>query len=42
MKRSERALIDQIIADGGLVISEFKLFEQPTKYSFPQRNRLIA
>jgi DNA processing protein len=35
-------LIQEIVANGGLVISEFKLFEQPTHYTFPQRNRLIA
>jgi len=35
-------LIENIVAHGGLVISEFKLFEQPTNYTFPQRNRLIA
>lgn len=42
MTRSRRSIIDQIVADGGLVISEYKLFEQPSKYTFPQRNRLIA
>ena len=42
LKRPERTLIEQIVADGGLVISEFKLWERPTHYTFPQRNRLIA
>lgn len=42
MKRPERILIDQIVADGGLVISEYKLWERPSHYTFPQRNRLIA
>ena len=42
LKRPERTIIEKIIAAGGLVISEYKLGEQPTKYTFPQRNRLIA
>lgn len=41
-RRQERAIIEQIVANGGLVISEYKLWEKPTKYTFPQRNRLIA
>lgn len=35
-------MIEQIVAAGGLVISEYKLGERPTHYTFPQRNRLIA
>lgn len=42
MKRPERAIIESIVADGGLVISEYKLWHKPEKYNFPQRNRLIA
>lgn len=42
MKRSERKIIDTIVADGGLVLSEYKLWEQPSRYTFPHRNRLIA
>lgn len=42
LRRPEQSLIQEIVANGGLVISEFKLFEQPTHYTFPQRNRLIA
>lgn len=42
MKRPERRVIEQIVASGGLVISEYKLGEQASKYTFPQRNRLIA
>ena len=42
MNRPERAIIDTIVADGGLVISEYKLWHKPEKYTFPQRNRLIA
>ena len=34
--------IQKIIEGGGLVLSEFKLDFVPTKWSFPQRNRLIA
>ncbi len=41
-KRPEAKLIDQILANGGLVISEYKLGEPASKYTFPQRNRLIA
>ena len=42
LKRQERTMIEQIVATGGLVISEYKLWEKPTHYTFPQRNRLIA
>lgn len=35
-------MIQQILANRGLVISEYKLGEQASKYTFPQRNRLIA
>lgn len=42
MKRPERTIIDKIVATGGLVISEYKLWHKPEKYNFPQRNRLIA
>jgi DNA processing protein len=42
LKRPEWAIIREIVADGGLVISEYKLWERPTQYTFPQRNRLIA
>lgn len=41
-KRAERAMIKQIVEAGGLVLSEFRLGDQPTNYSFPQRNRIIA
>lgn len=40
--KPERTIIQQIVAAGGLVISEFRLLEQPTHYTFPQRNRIIA
>ena len=35
-------MIKQIVDAGGLVLSEFRLDFVPTKWSFPQRNRLIA
>lgn len=34
--------IEYIISNWWLVISEFRLFQEPTKYTFPQRNRIIA
>ena len=37
-----RHIVDTIVANGWLVISEYKLDFKPTKYSFPQRNRIIA
>ncbi|MCX6824457.1 MAG: DNA-protecting protein DprA [candidate division SR1 bacterium] len=42
MKRPEHIIIEKIVAAGGLVLSEYKLGEKPSKYTFPQRNRLIA
>lgn len=39
---SNRSLIKDIVASGGLVLSEFKLDQQPQLYTFPQRNRIIA
>lgn len=42
LKWPNRHIIETIVANGGLVISEYKLNFKPTKYSFPQRNRLIA
>ena len=41
-KRPERMMIQKIVDTGGLVLSEFRLGDQPTNYSFPQRNRIIA
>lgn len=38
----ERHLLQEIVENGGCVISEFKLNFEPTNRSFPQRNRLIA
>ncbi|MFZ2911969.1 MAG: DNA-processing protein DprA [Candidatus Absconditicoccaceae bacterium] len=42
LNRAERNIISSIVDHGGLIISEFKLSFEPTNYSFPQRNRLIA
>ena len=35
-------LLDKVVDAGGLVLSEFKLKQVPTNYTFPQRNRIIA
>lgn len=35
-------LAEKIIADGGLLLSEFPLDMPPDKYTFPSRNRIIA
>lgn len=42
LSSSDRYFLDQIVDQGGLVLSEFKLWFEPTKWSFPQRNKLIA
>lgn len=42
LQRSDARLIQEIVGAWGLVISEFKLDFEPTKWSFPQRNRIIA
>lgn len=38
----DREFIRRIVDQGGLVISEFKLSQDPQSYTFPQRNRIIA
>ncbi|MFA7285066.1 MAG: DNA-processing protein DprA, partial [Candidatus Absconditabacterales bacterium] len=40
--RTRQYDIDTIIGNGGLVMSEFKIGNKPEKYTFPQRNRIIA
>jgi len=35
-------LAEEIIASGGLLLSEFPLDQSPDKYTFPARNRIIA
>lgn len=42
LKWSNRHIIHSIVENGGLVLSEYKVNFVPTKYSFPQRNRIIA
>lgn len=42
LSSGKRELIQRIVDHGWLVISEFKLDMQPTNWSFPQRNRLVA
>ncbi|MBI3573348.1 MAG: DNA-protecting protein DprA [Candidatus Kerfeldbacteria bacterium] len=39
---ANRGLADQIVAQGGAIISEFPLGAEPLHYHFPQRNRVIA
>ncbi len=40
--RNHKNIIEKIIWNGGLILSEFKIGFRPTDYSFPQRNRIIA
>lgn len=42
LKSDKRHLIEKIIDNGWLVISEFKIKLKPANYTFPQRNRIIA
>lgn len=37
-----REIIKKIVDHGGLVLSEFKLNQAPERYTFPQRNRIVA
>lgn len=39
---SNRHIIESIVENGWLILSEYKVNFAPTKYSFPQRNRIIA
>ncbi len=39
---THRGLSDEILASGGLLLSEFPLDIAPDKYTFPARNRIIA
>lgn len=39
---SHRALADEIVATGGVLVSEFPLTKFPDLYTFPARNRIIA
>lgn len=40
--RSNERLADEILENGGLLVSEFPLDLPPSKYTFPARNRIIA
>jgi DNA processing protein len=42
LAHARRGLFERIVAWGGLILSEFRLKEQPAPYTFPQRNRIIA
>lgn len=42
LQSCHRHIIETIVEHGGLILSEFKLDFVPTKYSFPQRNRIVA
>ena len=40
--KSNRRLAEDLLASGGLLISEYEPGEGPRKYHFPERNRLIS
>ncbi|MBY0404647.1 MAG: DNA-processing protein DprA, partial [Cyanobacteria bacterium] len=40
--KSHKSLAQKIVAEGGALISEYPLGTQPTVYTFPQRNRIVA
>ena len=42
LESKDRELIQKIIANWWLVLSEFKLNSRPERYTFPQRNRIVA
>jgi len=39
---ANRYLADQIVANGGAIISEYPIKTMPTRFNFPARNRIIA
>jgi DNA processing protein len=39
---SKKRLLDEILDAGGLVLSEFPLDDPPSRWTFPQRNRVVA
>ncbi|MDP3941560.1 MAG: DNA-processing protein DprA [bacterium] len=39
---ANQALYNSILTDGGTIVSEYPLGQQPSKGSFPSRNRIIA
>lgn len=40
--RSSESLARALIADGGVLLSEYRLGTQPRRYHFPSRNRIIS
>ncbi len=42
LESKDRELIKKIITNWWLVLSEFKLNSRPERYTFPQRNRIVA
>ncbi len=42
LKSNKREIIQKIVDQGGLILSEFKLDKGPERYTFPQRNRIVA
>ena len=42
LKWPNRYIVDTIVQNGWLILSEYKINFVPTKYSFPQRNRIVA
>ena len=40
--KANKYLIDKIISNNGMVISEFPIGTMPLKHNFPQRNRIIS
>lgn len=42
LRSKDRELLAEVVANGGLVISPFKIGFEPTKRSFPARNKLLA
>ena len=41
-KSKDRLFLEKILENWGLIISQFKIWFEPTKRSFPQRNKLLA
>lgn len=42
LKSKDRDLIQKIVSNWWLILSEFKLSQKPQTYTYPQRNRIIA
>ncbi|USN54284.1 MAG: DNA-processing protein DprA [Candidatus Peribacteria bacterium] len=41
-KSQQWQYLQKIVAEGGLLVSEYKCYQKPTNYSFPQRNSIVA